>query len=185
MRLIARFIVIVCPVIVLPQTRATAQPGAPHDSIQAISAWVAGIEHSRKELSMIALDLPSSSTEGSQVALFRRRDSLRKVTAVYYGESGKAIECYYVLNDEPRFLVRTELRYTRPMSGEFRSQTTERVWLNTDTVFLWKDERGRTHHTAAELKERGDELRRDFANLIATIHEGYRSRDRMPNVRCS
>lgn len=185
MRLTVRLIVLGCPVIVLPHARATAQRGALHDSTQAISAWVANIEHSRSGLSTIALDLPSSSNEGSQVALFHRGDVLRKVTVVYYGESGKATDCYYVLNNEPRFLVRTEFRYTRPMSGKLRSQTTERVWLNADTVFLWKDERGRTDHTAADLKERGEEVRRDFANLLATIHESYRSRDRMPNVHCS
>jgi hypothetical protein len=85
------------------------------------------IEDKQHPLSVIVLDLPSSSSEGSAVSVFRRGDSVRKVTAIYYGESGKATECYYVLNNRPRLLVRTESRYTKPLSGKVRSETVERM----------------------------------------------------------
>ena len=164
---------------------AAAQARPSRDSARGISSWVASIEHKRAALTTVVLDLPSSSSEGSQVALLRDGDAVRKVTAIYYGESGKATECYYVLDDRPRYFVRTQWRYTEPLSGKVRSQTTERVWLNGDAVIRWQDSRGRITHAPSALKQKGEEVRRGFAALIGTTHEGFKSQERMPNVRCS
>ena len=163
----------------------TAQTSGARDSAQSIAGWVASIERRRTQLVPTVLDLPSSSTEGSQVALFRLGNAVRKVTAIYYGESGKATECYYVLEGQPRFFVRTESRYTRPLSGKIRSQTTERVWLGSASAHRWQDTSGSSRHSSADLARKSEEVRRDFTALIGTTHEGYKSRDRMPNVRCS
>ena len=162
-----------------------AQVRSSRDSVHAIASWITSIERKKAELTAIVLDLPSSSTEGSQVALLRSGDAVRKVTTIYYGESGKATECYYVLDDQPRFFVRTESRYTHPASGRIKSQTVERVWLNKDSTFRWQDAHGGLTHSAAALKKKGDEVRRDFTALIGTTHEGSKSENRMPNVRCS
>jgi hypothetical protein len=138
----------------------------------------------RAPLRVTVVDLPSSATEGSQAALLQLHDSLRKVSVIYYGESGKVTECYYVLADQPRFLVRTETRYTRPMSGKVRSETTERVRLGPDSVFRWQDARGRQVLSDSTLADKGRAVRLDFRALVATTHEGYRSRERMPHVPC-
>jgi hypothetical protein len=162
-----------------------AQTVAPRDSAQSIAGWVTSIERRRTQLRPTVLYLPSPSSEGSQVALFRFGTAVRKVTALYYGESGKATECYYVLDDQPRFFVRTESRYTRPLSGKIRSQTTERVWLGPDSAFRWQDTTGRTRHSRAALAQKGEEVRRGFESLLGATHAGFASQDRMPDVRCS
>src|SRR5687767_13072219 len=143
-----RSIALAC-VLVAAAKPVAAQRDVRRDSAESITAWAAGVERKRASLKAIVLDLPSRSAEGSLVALLRMGDSIRKVTAIYYGESGRAAVCYYVLDDQPRLLVRTEWRYTRPMSGKVRSRTTERIWLSADSVFRWRDARGRDEHTPA------------------------------------
>jgi hypothetical protein len=65
-----------------------AQVLVPRDSAQAITNWAAGIERKPTDLTTTDLDLPSSSSEESQVALFRSGDSVRKAAVIYHGESG-------------------------------------------------------------------------------------------------
>jgi hypothetical protein len=180
-----RSIALAC-VLVAAANPVAAQRDVRRDSAESITAWAAGVERKRASLKAIVLDLPSRSAEGSLVALFRMGDSIRKVTGIYYGESGRATECYYVLDDRPRLLVRTEWRYTRPLplSGKVRSRTTERIWLSADSVFRWQDARGRVAHTRVALRLKGEEVRRDFAELIRATHDAEKLDVALPDVPC-
>src|SRR5687768_14694602 len=95
-----RSIALAC-VLVAAANPVAAQRDVRRDSAQAITAWAADIERKRASLTTVVLELSSLSVEGGLVALFRSGDSVRKVTAIHYGESGRATGCYYVLGDQP------------------------------------------------------------------------------------
>lgn len=56
-----------------------------------------------------------NSTEGGQAKFYFANKQLQKIEAVYYGESGKVIEEYYLLESKLSFVFRKEFRYNRPI----------------------------------------------------------------------
>lgn len=152
---------------------------------QAISRWTATIDASLSRMRRTAVDLPGTSTEGSQLILYGRSDSLEKLVAIYMGETGKATECYYVRADTLRYFSRRELHYDRPLSGHVVGSTVERLWFAGDSTIQWADTLGRILHVGKPLAARGAEVRREFRNAFRLSHEGYPSRDRMSNERCN
>jgi hypothetical protein len=131
-----------------------------------------------------ARDLFGQSTEGAQVALYSAGDTLKKVVVMYYGESGRASECFYVRNGRVQRFARMDARYARPMSGRIQSSTFERAWLDADSLVFWQDSLGRTRHSAAERAEKALDIRRSLRTLLDSSTVATHPRDRMPEVRC-
>lgn len=46
---------------------------------------------------------------------------MQKIVAVYYGETGQAIEGYYLLDSKLSFVFRKEFRYNRPIYWDERN----------------------------------------------------------------
>jgi hypothetical protein len=57
----------------------------------------------------------SGSTEGVLVSAFLDGDSLKVLTATYFGELGKGIDTYYLLSREDYVVEHTELYYSQPI----------------------------------------------------------------------
>ena len=131
-----------------------------------------------------ARDLFGQSTEGAQVALYSAADTLKKVVVTYYGESGRASECYYLRNGRVQRFARMDARYTRPMSGRIQSSTFERVWLDADSLVFWQDSLGRTRHSATERAAKALDIRSSLRTLLDSSTVAANPRDRMPDVRC-
>lgn len=55
------------------------------------------------------------STEGGEINYYYLDDKLEKVIAAYYGEKGKSISEYYILNDTLSFVFEQEYEYNRPI----------------------------------------------------------------------
>jgi hypothetical protein len=163
---------------------ATAQ-GDPRARAADISAWAAAIDRSLPRMRRVVLDLPGASTEGGQLAVYRAGDALRKLVALYYGETGRATECYYVRSDSVRLFIRKEVTYDRPLSGRVVHTMIERVWLVGDSVIQWRDTLGRVLPNGQASQVRGAEVRRDFRNAVGLVGQGHTSQSRISNVRCS
>lgn len=55
------------------------------------------------------------STEGGQAKFYFANKQLQKIVAVYYGESGKNVIEYYLLDSKLSFVYREDIRYNRPI----------------------------------------------------------------------
>jgi len=60
------------------------------------------------------------TTEGGQAKFYFANKQLQKVEAIYYGETGKAIIEYYLMDSKLSFVYRKEYKYNSPIySNEF------------------------------------------------------------------
>ena len=55
------------------------------------------------------------STEGGEAKFYFSNKQLQKISVIYFGETGKTIEDYYLLDSKLSFVFRKELRYNRPI----------------------------------------------------------------------
>lgn len=79
-------------------------------SINAIKKWTV----------VDSVDL-YESTEGGEAKFYFSNKKLQKIVAVYYGETGQAIEEYYLLDSKLSFVFRKEFRYNRPIYWDERN----------------------------------------------------------------
>jgi hypothetical protein len=69
-----------------------------------------------KDLIKDSIDLVGESTEGGLLKTYKdSKGKLRKINAVYCGETGKVIEEYYVKNDKLIFVLNQQYVYNRPI----------------------------------------------------------------------
>ena len=137
--------------------------------IKAIRQRYAEVERELAQCRQVKSDLPGESAEGGELTGYYKGGSLRKLAAQIYGESGKALEEYYFWNDQLFFVLRSETRYTRPLSGVVQSKREERFYLDDGRLIQWlaPDKKSRALGSAEE--ERGRELlaaARKFAGLV-------------------
>lgn len=55
------------------------------------------------------------STEGGAAIYYRLNNKLEKIIAIYFGETFKTTEEYYLLNGQLSFTLETSLKYNRPI----------------------------------------------------------------------
>ena len=126
--------------------------------IKAIRQRYAEVERELKQCRQVKRDLPGESAEGGELTGYFKDASLRKLAAQFYGESGKALEEYYFWDGRLFFVLRTESRYTKPLSGVVKSKTEERFYFEDGKLIqsLGADKKPMALNPEAE--ERGREL---------------------------
>lgn len=100
-------------------------------------------------------DLPGESTEGGELTAYFSDQSLRKLVAKFYGETGQAREEYYFWDDRLFFVLRVESRYNKPLSGKVKTKSEERFYFTDDVLIRWLDPRKREVPAGPELQQRG------------------------------
>jgi len=123
------FLAIFLSSILSPRPIEGADP-ALDGKINAIRQRYAKVERELKQCRQVKRDLSGESAEGGELTGYYRRDSLRKLVAQFYGETGKAREEYYFWDGQLFFVLRTESRYTKPLSGVVKSKTEERFYFD-------------------------------------------------------
>ena len=82
----------------------------------------------------------AESTEGNEISLFFKGDTIKKIRAIYYGETGKALTEYYFYNKRLIFYYFEEDRYDVPIyanTGKVKiaSKKEKRYYLKDDKIF--------------------------------------------------
>jgi hypothetical protein len=97
---------------------------------------------------------------------------LRKISATFYGETGKALLEYCFWENELIFVFRVELRYTKPLSGVVKTKTEERFYFADGKLIQWlgPDKKSRAMDAEAEKRER--ELLASAKKYSARIEDG-------------
>ena len=128
------------------------------EKLKAIRQRYAEVERGLKQCRQVTRDLPGESSEGGELTGYFNASSLRKLAAQFYGESGKALEEYYFLDGHLFFLLRTESRYTKPLSGVVKTKTEERFYFAEGKLIQWLDSSKKAQPLNPEAQERGAEI---------------------------
>lgn len=128
------------------------------EKVKAIRAQYAQIEKGLKDSRQVKRDLPGESAEGGELTAYFKDRSVAKLSAKFFGETGKALEEYYFWNSELIFVFRIESRYTKPMSGVVKTQTEDRFYFADGKLIRWLGNDKRPREMDAEAEKRGREL---------------------------
>jgi effector-binding domain-containing protein len=113
------------------------------ESIASIRQHYAQINRSAAKYKKVKKDLSGFSAEGGQLVAYFDGQNIMKIAATFYGESGKAAEEYYYWNGKVIFVLRTDYRYNKPLSGKVVKTTIDRFYFSGDKLIRWIDENGK------------------------------------------
>lgn len=124
-----------------------SRPGAPARQAAAVDSLEAAIGRIRQRYAGIQRDLPryrcrtlsldGFSAEGGELQACYDGAALRKLTARYFGESGRAEEQYFVWGDHVDFVFRQTERYTAPLSGRVATREEQRFYFVEGKLVRW------------------------------------------------
>lgn len=111
--------------------------------IKFIKAQYANINATLKFDKKVEKEDTAETTEGNDVTLYFKGDTIKKISVVYYGETGKALQEYYFFNKKLIFYYFEEDRYDVPIYAKnggvkIASKKEKRYYFNEDKIFLVK-----------------------------------------------
>ena len=155
---------------------AQRPPRAAEDAvILRIRAHFTLIERAASTYQCRSLDLEGFSAEGGSLEACYAGRELRRLSATYLGETGRASEQYYFWNDSLEFLFRKVEHYDRPLSGRVSSTEEERLYWNRGQLIRWLQGKTRQPLTNAAARERSSEARESARKLAACAAKGAES----------
>jgi hypothetical protein len=105
--------------------------------VKSIRAKYAEIEKELKDCSQVKRDLPGESAEGGELTGYFKDSKARKLSAKFFGETGKALEEFYFADGQLIFVLRVESHYTKPMSGVVKNKTEQRFYFADVKLIRW------------------------------------------------
>lgn len=150
----------------------TPAPAQTDTAVARIRREFAAVNAMLPRCSRRTLDLWGESAEGGSLEAYRCGGEIRKLVAVYYGETGRVREEWYLAGERPFFLFRTDLGYDRPF-GRVVRRTEERVYLRGGEMLRWIGDDGRARGTTSdEARGRLAEIREFAADLLDRARTG-------------
>lgn len=136
-------------------------------SIPSIRQRYASINRGIRKYRRVKKELSGYSLEGGELIAYFHGPRIVKMTAVYFGESGKAAEEYYYWNEKLFFVFRREYTYDQPMSGKIVNTQANRFYFSNDRLIRWIDENGKTKPSGAgDYQEKQQELLDTSKNFL-------------------
>ena len=131
--------------LLLGWTLATAAPPAsdeaPTDAaVRVIRTHYAEINAHASQYRTVKKELASFSSEGGALVASFRGDTLMKIVATFYGESGEATEEYYYWDDQLIFVYRVDSDYDRPLSRKVVRTVEDRFYFDGGKLIRRIDE---------------------------------------------
>jgi hypothetical protein len=128
------------------------------DGIESIREHYAAINRKVPSYRKVKKELSGFSAEGGQLLAYFHGPSIMKMVATFYGETGRAIEEYYYWEGKLIFVLQTDHRYDKPLSGKIVKTTENRFYFKDDKLLRWIDENGKQVGTdSAEFTEKQTE----------------------------
>jgi hypothetical protein len=144
--------------VVLTAAPVQAADSSVEEKVKTIRVRYAEIERGLKDCRQVKRDLPGESAEGGEMTAYFKDSSVRKLSAKFLGETGKALEEYYFWNSELIFVLRVESHYTKPMSGVVKTKTEDRFYFADGKLIQWLGVDKKPREMDAEAEKRGREL---------------------------
>jgi len=121
--------------------RAFAQT-ADTAKLNFIKARFAEISQNLKSYKKVEKTDTAETTDGNSVLLYYEGNEIRKITAAYYGESGKALHEFYFSGKKLIFCYFVIYYYNKPYyikgGGKVASTADKRIYLDNDKIFFIK-----------------------------------------------
>src|SRR6185295_18161187 len=92
--------------------------------------------------------------------------------ATFYGETGRTVEEYYFWNGQLIFVLNTENRYDKPLSGKIVRKVETRFYFKDDKLIRWLDENGK--EVASNSDEYGPK-QADYLKISKHFVDGAKS----------
>ena len=142
------------------------------DPIASIRRRYTEINRSVAKYKKVKKALSGFSAEGGELVAYFDGPGIVKMVATFYGETGKAAEDYYYHDGKLIFVLRTDYRYSKPMSGKVVRTTLNRFYFSNDKLIRWIDENGK--QVASDTSEHQDK-QKDYLASSKQFTEGARS----------
>jgi hypothetical protein len=127
------------------------------DSIQSIRQQYAVINKHAARYKKVKKQLSGFSTEGGELVAYFDGSAVMKITATYYGESGRDNEEYYYQDGKLIFVYRKDSTYDRPLSGRVVRTKENRFYFQNDRLIKWINENGKEVSPDDEYQQQQDE----------------------------
>jgi len=100
-------------------------------------------------------------------------DSVMKMVATFFGETGKAVEEYYFWNGKLIFVFSVDNRYDKPLSGKVARKTEGRFYFKDDKLIKWLGGDGK--EVASDSSEFAVK-QTDYLKIARQLSEGANSK---------
>jgi len=152
---------------------AAAASAQTEDPIAAIRRHYAQINRGTSKYKQVKKDLAGFSSEGGRLIAYFDGPNIIKLSATFYGETGKASEDYYYHDGKLIFVLRTDYRYNKPLSGRVIRTTMNRYYFSNDKLIRWIDEDGKQVASDSSAFETGQ---KEYLDSSKQFSEGARSK---------
>lgn len=142
-------------------------------SIPSIRQRYAAINKSVRKYKKVKKELSGFSLEGGELVAYFHGPRIVKITAAYFGESGRALEEYYYWSEKLIFVFRRDYTYDEPMTGKVVSTKANRFYFGNDRLIRWIDENGKAMSSSDRVYEAKQQ------ELLETSHK-FRTAARSP-----
>lgn len=159
---------LVCVLAGLSEVRTQTEGG-----IESIRAHYAEINRKAASYRKVKKELSGFSAEGGRLLAYFHGPSIMKMSATYFGETGKATEDYYYWEGKLIFVLQTDYRYDKPLSGKVVRKTENRFYFKDDKLIRWIDENGK--QVGTEPPEYHDKMI-EFLKSSKHLSEGARAK---------
>jgi hypothetical protein len=139
--IIAMFVILVSGFTAMTTGHAATAPQA--DPIETIRQHYASINKSVPLYRRVKKNLSGFSGEGGELIAYFHGPSVMKMVATFFGETGKAVEEYYFWNGKLIFVLSTDNRYDKPLSGKVARKTEGGFYFKDDRLIKWLGEDGK------------------------------------------
>jgi len=124
------------------------------------------IKYEKKEF-----DIVGESTEGGKLTVYYSTPKVvKKIIAIFYGETGKSITEYYVINEAPFFVFETNINYNNFIYKKNKTTQTKienRYYFYENNMIKWLDDKGKSINSNADVfKNQEKNILADYNRLI-------------------
>lgn len=148
-------------------------------TLRTIRAHYASVNYNLGHCIQVKRQIFGRSAEGGGLTGYRSGPSFCKITAIYYGETGRAAEEYYFWHGELFFVVESRMSYRQPLgapvfnhpAGTVARTVRERFYLDHGKLILWIG--GNNLPQALEgqtARERLGQLGKDVHEYLTLLH---------------
>ncbi len=95
-----------------------AVPPQSNDAIESIRQHYASINRNAARYRRVKKNLTGFSAEGGELVAYLHGPSAVKMVATFFGETGRSVEEYYFWDGKLIFVLSTDNRYDKPLSGK-------------------------------------------------------------------
>ncbi len=170
--IIAMLVILVSGFTALTTGHGTRAPQA--DPSETIRQHYASINKSIPLYRRVKKELSGFSGEGGQLIAYFHGPSVMKMVATFFGETGKAVEEYYFWNGKLIFVLSTDNRYDKPLTGKVVRKSEGRFYFKDDKLIKWLGADGK--EVASDSTEYAGK-QTDYLKIARQLSEGANSKN--------